>query len=225
MGLISRTMILVILGTMFLGIAAVNGQGSTTDTSSGSKTFIIWVGDKNSLNLPQAKVYIDENYVGTTDSNGEVRTPISFGTYTISASTACGSASKEYTFSEEIDGASLNINTCPNGVEPSDGSLGGTVLPGSCSIAGKWSWFSGQTAVINNVGTAEVWTKTTLDNTGNWILINAKRQLYVIQWKQYHDYPRPDQGEGYVDLLTLSPDCKKLEGYSLVGTHVTGNRI
>jgi hypothetical protein len=88
------------------------------------------------------------------------------------------------------------------------------------NIEGTWAWFSGQTVVIHKDGTLDAWTKSTQDDTGKWILINATRQLYVIQWNLY-----PNQIEGYVDLLLLSPDSNKLEGYSLLGTKVTGNRI
>ena len=129
-----RIMIIAVLVTISLGIAGVNAQVSTEE-STGSKMFIIWVGDKNSLNLPGAEVYLDgNNHVGTTNSRGEVRTPISFGTHTIRATTACGSASKEYAFSDEIDAASLYINTCPDGTKTNDGSVGGTVLPGNAKI-------------------------------------------------------------------------------------------
>jgi hypothetical protein len=56
----------------------------------------------------------------------------SFGTHIISAATACGSASKEFTFSEEIDGVSLYINICP-GTEP----YGGAELSHG-SVSGQW---------------------------------------------------------------------------------------
>jgi hypothetical protein len=85
------------------------------DDETGSKYFKIWVGDKDSLNLAGAEVYVDGSYAGTTDSRGEVRTIIAFGTHTISAEASCGSASKDYEFSEDIDGATLYINTCPDG--------------------------------------------------------------------------------------------------------------
>lgn len=134
MGFIRSVVIFAVLGTMLIGIAAINVQANS-NPSPASKTFIIWVGDKNSLNLPGAEVYLDgNNHVGTTDSRGEVRTPISFGTHTISATTACGSASKEYTFSEEIDAASLYINICPDETETTDGSVDGTALPGNAKI-------------------------------------------------------------------------------------------
>jgi hypothetical protein len=89
-----------------------------------AKTFVIWVGDKNSLNLPEVKVYLDglndNNYVGITNSRGEVHVPVGFGKHAIFAISACGSASKEYNFSDNIDIASIYINSCSSETEPSN---------------------------------------------------------------------------------------------------------
>jgi hypothetical protein len=134
--------IIAILGIMLFD-AAANEQGNISDTSTGSKIFILWIGDKDSLNLPQAEVYVDGNYAGTTDSRGEVRAPINFGLHKISAISACGSAFKEYAFSEDIDGASLYINTCPNGTGSLSGSVNKTIPPRnpetSDNLTGHWA--------------------------------------------------------------------------------------
>ena len=79
----------------------------------GSKIFKIWVGDKNSINLPGAEVSVDGISKGITDSNGEVRTEVSFGQHIVSASAECGESSKNYDFNEAIDGVSLTIDSCP----------------------------------------------------------------------------------------------------------------
>jgi hypothetical protein len=89
----------------------VSSEGSNKPSSS--KTFIIWVGDKNSKNLPGAEVFVDGVSKGTTDDKGEVRAELTFGKHTISAKADCGEASKDYDFSDSIDGASLYINSCP----------------------------------------------------------------------------------------------------------------
>ena len=47
--------------------------------SKGNKLFKIWVGDRNSINLPGAEVFVDGASKGMTDSNGEVRTEVTFG--------------------------------------------------------------------------------------------------------------------------------------------------
>lgn len=81
-----------------------------------AKTFAIRVVDKNSLNFPDAKVYLDglndENFVGITDSRGEMRVPVIFGKHTVFAISPCGSASKEYNFSDNIITATIYINSC-----------------------------------------------------------------------------------------------------------------
>lgn len=89
----------------------VSSEGS--EKPSGSKTFIIWVGDKNSKNLPGAEVSVDGVSKGTTDDKGEVHTEVSFGKHTVSAKASCGEASKDYDFSDSIDGVTVYINSCP----------------------------------------------------------------------------------------------------------------
>ena len=84
-----------------------------------TKIFKLWVGDKDSKNLPGAEVFIDGVSKGVTDSNGEVRTEVSFGQHTFSAKIDCGQASKDYDFSDSIDGATLIIDSCPNDENPS----------------------------------------------------------------------------------------------------------
>jgi hypothetical protein len=79
----------------------------------GSKVFKLWVGDKDSKNLPGAEVFIDGVSKGITDNKGEVRTEVTFGKHTVSAKASCGETSKEYDFSDNIDGATLYIDSCP----------------------------------------------------------------------------------------------------------------
>ena len=134
-----------------------------------------------------------------------------------------------YVDNDLIATGASRVMECDNSLYLGDGT-GGTnakadiasfeFTQGSCSIEGTWAWFSGQNVVVNKNGTLSVWTGSKLDVTGNWMRINATRNLYVIQWNPY-----PNQTQGYVDTLVLSPDCMKLDGYSVIGTHVTGNRM
>lgn len=78
-----------------------------------SKFFKLWVGDKDSKNLPGAEVFIDGVSKGKTDRNGEVRAEVTFGQHTFSAKADCGEASKDYEFNASIDGVTLTIDSCP----------------------------------------------------------------------------------------------------------------
>jgi len=98
----------------------IDGVSLTIDSCPAvqAKVFKLWVGDKNSKNLPGAEVFVDGVSKGITDSNGEVRTEVSFGQHIISARAECGEASRSYEFNEGIDGVSLTIDSCPNTDKP-----------------------------------------------------------------------------------------------------------
>ena len=93
----------------------IDGVSLTIDSCpvEQTKLFKIWVGDKNSINLPGAEVFVDGMSKGMTDSNGEVRTEVTFGQHAVSARADCGEASKNYDFNDGIDGVSLTIDSCP----------------------------------------------------------------------------------------------------------------
>ena len=80
-----------------------------------SKVFIIWVGDRNSMNLHGAEVSIDGAPAGVTDQKGKVRTNVAYGSHWVYASSSCGSAGKIYNFNENIDGVALTIDSCDAG--------------------------------------------------------------------------------------------------------------
>jgi putative hemolysin len=99
---------------------SIDGVTLTIDSCPAEqiKTYKIWVGDKNSKNLPGAEVFIDGNSVGVTDSKGEVQTKVNFGQHTVSAKASCGDASKDYDFAQDINGVTLTIDSCPGGRMP-----------------------------------------------------------------------------------------------------------
>jgi uncharacterized membrane protein len=80
--------------------------------STGSKTFILWAGDAQSINLPGARVSVDGDYIGDTDEKGEVRADLAFGSHTVTIQADCGEITRDFSFRESIDGVALTIDTC-----------------------------------------------------------------------------------------------------------------
>lgn len=87
-------------------------ESGVESDETGSKSFKIWVGDNDSLSLPDVDVYVNDEYVGTTDLSGEVWAVITFGIHTITAEGTCGSASLENEFSDETIGVTVYFPTC-----------------------------------------------------------------------------------------------------------------
>jgi tetratricopeptide (TPR) repeat protein len=80
--------------------------------STGSKTFIIWAGDAQSINLPGVRVSVDGDYIGDTDEKGEVRSNLAFGIHTVTVQADCGEVTRDFDFKESIDGVALTIDAC-----------------------------------------------------------------------------------------------------------------
>ena len=77
-------------------------------------------------------------------------------------------------------------------------------------IIGTWKWFVGPQLSMNADHSF-----SNGENSGNWELTNAAERKYTLRW---------DVG-GFVDVVTLSADGKKLTGNNNNNNKVAGERI
>lgn len=87
----------------------------------------------------------------------------------------------------------------------------GQQSPQKCNdIVGTWKWFVGPNLTIKPDHTF-----ITSENSGTWEATNPKERQYTLRW---------DNG-GFVDVLTLSPDGRKLTGTNAQQNKVSGERV
>lgn len=80
------------------------------------------------------------------------------------------------------------------------------------SIAGKWSWVSGQTLIIAADGSLEVWLNGRKVNEGRWESLGGQRYRFT------------HRSGGWVDTVTLSGDGNSLDGTNNHGYQLHGAR-
>lgn len=82
-------------------------------------------------------------------------------------------------------------------------------------IVGTWNWFNG-VVIINANGTMEHGGILfgLIRNSGTWECTDPAARKFTLKWKL----------GGFVDILTLSPDSRSLDGQNLQGTRVTAQR-
>jgi len=83
--------------------------------------------------------------------------------------------------------------------------------PVPCDIVGEWKWFNGGTVYISGDGTFEARGSDGTQATGTWRATGS--MTYELTWSQ-----------GYVDNLTISADCQRLDGNNQGGVPVSGTR-
>lgn len=80
-------------------------------------------------------------------------------------------------------------------------------------MIGRWQWFVNGEEVAGN----EFMPNGRIKDRPNssWLLVDAKERRYQFVWA----------GRAFIDVLTLSPDGKTLQGRNNLGVTVVGRKV
>jgi hypothetical protein len=88
----------------------------------------------------------------------------------------------------------------------------GQALSG-CSIVGDWKWFNHEHVYIRADGTLDSWDNGAKTEWGTWKKDDSSG-YYKLNWNK-----------GWIDELTLSPDCQSLSGKNQNSNSISGTKL